>query len=253
MDILCIIPLSPTGWLASHVRSRKVRYNTALSPWLDRRRSSLPQQAELKLKRLRIISVITITANSKTKMSGNHRNTSSTSSADDGGFADRVVEKLCEEGRVANASTGAVTSLLVVTDSINDASWQQNHRKWTKYESTHYTDIYGLPRSVFDRDQIAGNMPRSHVIEYKPDCNHSRCLSQTLVFVRQRPIPDAVCISKPSSFSNYCKIFRRTRRVSPEIWAPKKVDCVWVKTLVLFFSTWGPKFTKLGTRVQEWF
>ena len=81
---------------------------------------SLMQQAEPKLNRLRMISTITMTANSMTKMSGSHRNTSSTSSPDDGVFADDVEEKLFGAVLVANASTGAVTLLLVVTDSIND-------------------------------------------------------------------------------------------------------------------------------------
>jgi len=38
-----------------------------------------------------------------------------------------------------------------------------------------------LPRSAFDRNQITGNMRRSHVIRYKPDCNHFHCSAQVSV------------------------------------------------------------------------
>jgi len=36
-----------------------------------------------------------------------------------------------------------------------------------------------LPRSAFARDQIAGNTRWSHVIRYKPDCNHLHMWSGT--------------------------------------------------------------------------
>ena len=45
--------------------------------------------------------------------------------------------------------------------------------------------------------------------------------------------------------------FQGQRPSAREIWESKKVDFVWVKTTVLFFTVCGPKFAKFGRHVQE--
>ena len=63
--------------------------------------------------------------------------------------------------------------------------------------------------------------------------------------VERRPIPDTRYISKRGSFSNYCKIFRKNRRLlSSEIWAPEK-SWFWVD------QNSAPIFRHLWTKVHR--